>query len=113
MNAQTAYDELVRRARDEALLASCAELLGWDELTYLPRAGAAYRGRQMALLAGLLHERATDPRAGELLATVAGSDLVRDPLAQAAVNVREWRRLYDRLTRLPRRLVEELARVTS
>ena len=38
MQASAAYDELIRRSREEALLASCAELLGWDEETYLPRA---------------------------------------------------------------------------
>jgi len=33
MQAQAAYEELIRRAREESLLASCAELLGWDEET--------------------------------------------------------------------------------
>jgi carboxypeptidase Taq len=113
MNAQAAYDELLRRTREEALLASCEALLGWDELTYMPRAGVAHRGNQMALLAGLLHDKATDPRIGELLAAVEGSSLVADPQAPAAVNVRELRRVYRRLTRLPRRLVEEIARTTS
>src|SRR5438067_5328987 len=100
MRAQQAYDELIRRTREEALLASCAELLGWDELTYMPRGGAAHRGEQLALLAGLLHGRGTDPRLGELLAEVEGSALVADPLAPAAVNVREIRRAYTRATRL-------------
>ena len=31
MQAQAAYDELIRRTREASLLASCAELLGWDE----------------------------------------------------------------------------------
>jgi carboxypeptidase Taq len=113
MNTQAAYEELMRRTREEALLASCLELLGWDELTYMPRAGAANRGEQMALLTGLYHERATDPRIGELLGELEGSPLVSDPLAPPAVNIREVRRAYDRLIRLPRALVEELARVTT
>ncbi len=113
MRAQAAYDELIRRAREEALLASCAELLGWDEDTYMPPGGVVHRGNQMALLAGLQHEKATDPRVGELLDELEASDLVRDPLAPEAVNVRELRREYRRLTRLPRRLVEEVARVTT
>ena len=79
----------------------------------MPRAGAGHRGNQQALLAGLGHERATDPRLGELLAELEGSALVSEPLAPEAVNVRELRRDYDRLTRLPRKLVEELARTTS
>src|ERR1051326_1879388 len=113
MRPEAAYAELIKRAREETLLASCAELLGWDELTYMPRGGAANRGNQMAFLAGLQHERATDPRLGELLGVIEGSDLVRDPFAPEAVNVRELRRIYERLNPIPRALVEELARVTS
>jgi carboxypeptidase Taq len=113
MDATLAYEELIRRSREESLLASCSALLSWDEQTYLPRGGAEHRGNQMALLAGLHHEKATDPRIGELLDTLETSDLVRDPETPAAVNVRERRRTYRRLTRLPRALVEELARLTT
>jgi carboxypeptidase Taq len=113
MNPQAAYEELIRRTREEYLLASCVALLGWDELTYMPRGGLAHRGNQMAFLAGLQHERAADPRLGELLAVVEESDLVADPDSVTAANVREIRRAHDRAVRLPRALVEELARVTS
>jgi carboxypeptidase Taq len=113
MRAEAVYAELMRRVREEALLASCGDVLAWDEETYLPRGGVPHRAEQMALLAGLEHERSADPRLGELLAAVEGSDLVRDPESDAAVNVREIRRLYDRECRLPHALVEELARITS
>ena len=113
MRAEIAYAELIRRTREQSLLASCAELLAWDEDTYMPPAGAEHRAEQLALLAGLEHARATDPRLGELLAAVEGSPLVADPESDVAVNVREIRRTFDRQTRLPRELVEELARTTS
>jgi carboxypeptidase Taq len=48
-----------------------------------------------------------------LLATVEGSSLIGDPVSAETANVRELRRAYDRRTRLPRALVEELARTTS
>jgi carboxypeptidase Taq len=67
----------------------------------------------MALLAGLVHDRATDPRYDELLSIVEASSLVSDPESPQAVNVREIRRDFDRERRLPRRLVEESARVTA
>lgn len=113
MRPREAYDEILRRTREESLLLSCAELLGWDEETYMPRGGAEHRGNQLALLAGLAHRRATDPALGELLGIVEDSPLVADPDSPEAVNVREIRRLYQRQTRLPRSLVEELARTTS
>ena len=113
MDHQSAYDELIHRARELATLSSCSAILGWDEQTYMPSGAAAHRGSQMALLAGLHHERATDPRIGDLLLAVEGSSLVFDPESVAAVNVRELRRSYDRRIRLPKTLVEELARTTS
>jgi carboxypeptidase Taq len=113
MDARAAYEELITHTRGTALLGSCAELLGWDEMTHMPPAGAEHRGRQMALLAGLRHERDTAPRVGELLSTLESSDFVRHPLSPEAVNVRQLRRQYDRRTRLPRDLVEELAQTVS
>jgi carboxypeptidase Taq len=108
-----AYDELIRCSKEQHLLASCSALLGWDEQTYMPRGGSEYRGNQLALLAGLHHERATSPRIGVLLGELEESELVADPTAPTAANIREIRRTYERLTRLPRLLVEELARTTS
>ena len=79
----------------------------------MPRKGVKHRAQQLALLAGLSHDRATDPRYDELLSVLEGSSLVSDPDSAEAVNVRELRRGYDRERRIPRRLVEEMASVTA
>jgi carboxypeptidase Taq len=113
MHADQAYDELMRRVREESLLTTVEALLEWDEETYMPPGGVESRSEQLALMAGLLHDRGTDPRLGELLAAVEGSELLADPAAPAAVNVRLLRREYDRFIRLPRKLVEEVARTTT
>jgi carboxypeptidase Taq len=108
-----AYQELVRLSREETVLSSCLDLLEWDEEVCMPRGGVQHRAEQSALLAGLVHDRGTDPRYDELLSTVEASSLVSDPESHAAVNVRELRREFDRERRMPRRLVEESARVTA
>lgn len=113
MNAEAAYAELIRRSKEAAVLGSCGAVLGWDERTYMPHEGSAFRSDQMALLARLTHEMATDPKIGECLATVEGTYLVTDPESPEAINVREIRRSYDRAVKLPKDLVEELARVTT
>jgi carboxypeptidase Taq len=112
-SAADAYRELIRRSREAAVLGSCASLLGWDESTYMPRHGSAFRGEQMGLLARLTHEMTTAPIIGELLAQVESSELVKANESDAAANVREIRRNYDRAVKLPATLVEELARVTT
>jgi len=113
MTPDQAYLELVRLSRDETVLSSCLDVLEWDEEVNMPRGGVEHRAEQMALLAGLVHDRETDPRYDELLSAVEGSSLVSDPEGDHAVNVRELRRGYDRERRMPRRLVEESARVTA
>jgi len=113
LRADQAYDELLRRMREETLLTTVEALLDWDEETYMPAGGVENRSEQLALVAGLLHERGTDPRLGELLAAVEHSELPADPGSAAAVNVRELRREYDRFVRLPRTLVQDVARTTA
>ena len=80
MDPETAYVELIGRARELLILGSCSSLLGWDEQTFMPSGGAGHRSSQMALLAGIHHERGTDPKVGELLGIVEGSNLIADPL---------------------------------
>jgi carboxypeptidase Taq len=110
---ESTYRSLIRHLQEQALVASCQELLGWDELTQMPDGASEYRGEQLAWLAGRHHELATDPRLGEWLAFLEQSDVMADPASDAAVNVREARRQFDRLTKLPRRLVEELAALVT
>lgn len=113
MSAKQAYDEFVKHLRETALLESSAAVLGWDERTYMPRGGAQLRADQLGLLAGMVHEKMTAPRVGELLSELEQSDLVKDPESDEAANVREIRHHYDKQTKLPKELVEEETRVTT
>ena len=107
------YAELIRLSRERAVLVGALTLLQWDAEICMPRGGVAHRGDQMALLAGLVHDRATNPRIGELLSELEASSFIGEKESAEAVNVRELRRDFEKETRLPRRLVEEIARVTA
>jgi carboxypeptidase Taq len=113
MEANQAYAELIRRFKERSTLESIGSMLGWDERTYMPPKGSGHRAEQMALVARLAHEMLTEPRIGELLDSLERSSLVREGQGDAAVNVREIRRLYNRAVKMPKELVEELARVTT
>jgi carboxypeptidase Taq len=107
------YEAVLDHARVTSTIATCDALLGWDEQTYLPRGGSDYRGKQHALLAGLVHDRATDPWLGESLDRLAGSSLTADPGSPESAVVRELKRRFDRQTKLPKRLVESIAEATT
>ena len=114
MNPEQAYADLVHRMKEIAVLGNTAGVLGWDQEVYMPAANSPYRAEQLSLLAGMCHHKFTDPKVGEMIAKAESSKaLTGDPLSDSAVNLREWRRSYDRSTKLPQKLVEEMTLVTS
>jgi carboxypeptidase Taq len=114
MNPEQAYEELVRSMKEIAVLGNTAGVLGWDLEVNMPSANAPYRGEQLSLLSGMIHQKFTDPAVDGLISRAESSKaLVSDPLSDSAVNLREWRRSYDRSKKLPQKLVEEMSRVTS
>lgn len=104
-----AYDELTKHVRQTSLLGSIEAVLGWDERCMMPAAGTEQRAEQITLLSGIIHERLTDPRVGECLDKLRESALVADPYSEAGATVRQIRRQYEKRTKLPKTLVEELA----
>lgn len=113
MNPKDAYGLLAGHHRQTALFGSALALLHWDQRTQIPEAGHAWRAEQIAALARLIHGRNTDPCLGESLEACAGSDLASDPASAAAANLREWRRAYDRATKIPEDLAVALARAAA
>ncbi len=112
MNAKLSatYEQFCAFVRQTALLESVQELLGWDERTMLPPAGGDYRAEQIAYLSGLVHRRRTDPQLAAWLGELANSPLAADPHSPAGTTIRQVQRDYDKRSKLPQTLVEELAR---
>ena len=108
----TAYTKLREYSRTTGALGATASLAGWDQETYMPAGAAAGRAEQMALLAGLLHERKTSDEFRDLIAASEQEDLGGDD-SPARRNVREMRRAYELSVRVPGELVSEQARVSS
>jgi carboxypeptidase Taq len=61
------FDDLTARLAEHDDLRSAAALLRWDQATYMPDGGSAARGRQLATLEKLAHDRITDPALARLV----------------------------------------------
>ena len=91
-------------------LKALGDLAEWDQNTAMPNGAAEIRGTQVATLRGLLHERWTSPRLGNIL------ESLRDEVQQNTFTdadrglVRKALREYEQGTKLPRPLVEEITR---
>ncbi len=59
--------ELKTRLSEIDDIESAAALLHWDQATYMPAGGAPARGRQLATLRQIAHQKLTDPAIGQLL----------------------------------------------
>src|SRR5215475_754618 len=73
-NRQSAEDrlaELKRRLLEINDLGAATSVLSWDQATYMPKGGAAARGRQGATLQRLAHEKFIDPALGRLVDALA------------------------------------------
>lgn len=105
------YQNLLKRSRELALVDCASSLLNWDEETYMPRKALPFRAEQAAFFSGWSHRQFTAPEVGDWIK--ACEDHGFGPDSDEAVNVREWRRSYDRATKLPPELVEEFNRTTT
>jgi carboxypeptidase Taq len=107
-----AYNRLIDIQKEVSLIESCSSLLQWDQETYMPAGGTGHRAGQLALLARIAYERFTHSEVGKLLSLCEKSEPAAEPGSIESVNVREIRRKYDKTVKLPKRLVEELAKTT-
>ena len=69
--AEARLAELKRRLLEIDDLSGAASVLSWDQATYMPKEGAAARGRQGATLRRLAHESFVDPALGRLVDALA------------------------------------------
>jgi carboxypeptidase Taq len=106
-----AYKKLLRRSREIALATSAASALTWDQDTYMPPKALPYRAEQLAWLSGHAHRRFIARQVGDWMA--ACEQLGWAPDSAPAGNLREWRRQYNRATKVPPRLVEKMERVRA
>ncbi len=103
----TAYDDLMIHQRQTEAISAVAERLAWDQETMMPQGAAEQRGEEIAALEGVLHARRTDARIGDWLAAITPADAV------AAAQIRLIAQSYARATKVPMRLAQALARLTS
>ena len=101
-------EELKARLLEINDLNSANRLLGWDQATYMPVKGAQARGRQMATLSRIAHEKFTDPAIGKLLDELRRYEESLPYDSDDASLIRVTRREYERATRVPAAFVAEL-----
>ena len=106
------YQQLVQKLEEIAHLNGVMSTLGWDQEVVMPAGAGEARAKQLSTLAGVIHERMTDPMLGECLDHLMNNPVVALSSVEQC-NIREAQRSYDLETKVPKRLVQELAELGS
>ncbi|HGG58207.1 MAG TPA: carboxypeptidase M32, partial [Nannocystis exedens] len=111
MRSTTASDlaETRRRLAELCSLEEVLGILGWDQEVVMPSGAAQARGRQVAAISLLRHQRLCDPKLVRLLGELAATEGLT---AVDAANVREALREQRRALRLTPELVERWSETT-
>lgn len=106
------YQNLVQKLEEITHLSGVMSTLGWDQEVMMPAGASEARAKQIAALAGVIHERMTDPALGECLNELKEKDF--DALGELErCNIREALHSYELETKVSTRLVQELAELSS
>lgn len=106
------YQNLVQKLEEITYLSGVMSTLGWDQEVMMPPGAGEARAKQIAALAGVIHERMTDPALGECLSKLKEKDF--DALSELErCNIREALHSYELETKVSKRLVQELAELSS
>jgi len=105
--------ELKTHLADVLHLQHAAAILSWDQQTYMPPGGAEARAEQLATLSRLAHEMFVADATGTLLQQAAAEVDGAAYDSDDAALVRVVQHDYDLATRVPTKLVEEIARTTT
>jgi carboxypeptidase Taq len=113
LSVDARFDELIRRLGVIDDLVRAGTLLGWDEETKMPVAGADARAEQRATVEAVTHEHRVDPALGELLDELRPLEEEHAPDSFEASVIRVARRDYEKAVRVPTALQAELERAGS
>ena len=111
--AREVFEKILNHVRQTALLQSTMSMLEWDQNTGLPASAAEYRAEQLTQLAGMVHQHRVDERLGQWLIELGDQVAGQDPSSPENVIARCMKREFDRCSKLPQALVEEISHATS
>jgi len=104
------YNRLLAKDKEIIVLSSVDSIIKWDMETKMPPGAFGLRSQQLALLSQIDHRMTTDPEIGALLGRIERHQQYQELSELQRRNVYLIRKFYDENTKLPEKLVAEMAR---
>jgi len=110
---ESQLQELKNHLYEVADLSSAVSVLSWDQATYMPPGGAEGRGRAIATLSKVAHDKFTNPAIGRLLDALRSYEESLPYDHDDAALIRVTRRDYEKEVNVPGDLVGRIAEHTT
>jgi carboxypeptidase Taq len=104
-----AYNELLSKTKDLAVLSTAGGIIHWDMETMMPPKAITQRSEQLALLSRIQHKLGTDPEIGGLLDAVQKNVGFQELSPEEKRNIYLINKSYREQTALPEKLVSDIA----
>lgn len=105
------FSSVINTAKEIKTLESVLDLLSWDQETMMPQGANCHRTEQMALLAGLIHDKKNEPRYIEHIAQL--HDNLSGTSTDEAIIIERLHTDIQQAIKLPTEYVRRLTRATS
>ena len=109
-NLRLTYQRLLERTKNLIVLGSAEAIVNWDMETMMPPRAVHLRSEQLALLSQIHHKMSTAPETGKLLDTILKHPQYDTLNEVEKRNVYLIKKNYDEQTKLPTKLVTEIAK---
>jgi carboxypeptidase Taq len=109
-NLRSTYKKLLERNKNLAVLGSAEAIINWDMETMMPPRAVHLRSEQLALLSSIHHKMSTAPATGKLLYAILKHPQYDTMNEVEKRNVHLIKKNYDEQTKLPNKLVTEIAK---
>jgi carboxypeptidase Taq len=106
------YKQLVNKLEERSRLGGIMATMHWDQEVIMPKGASDNRSKQMAALAGVLHEKSIDLDFGALIDKLVNADPANFTEIQQC-NINEAKRDYELETKIPKELIQEMAELSS
>ncbi len=104
------YEKLMARTKEVIILATARSTIYWDMETMMPPKGVELRSQQLGMLSKIIHRMSTDPEVERILSKIENHQDYESLTEMQKRNVYLARKQYDEQTKLPERLVVDIAK---
>ena len=106
-------DFIYKEQKELSTLGGVAALLGWDQMTYMPKMGASSRSEQSALISRLSHEKVISDKFWNHVKNLSNEDVLLSLSEKDKAVIKRLEKDLEKARKIPADFVEKISKTTT